>query len=290
MGIFRDERGEIDVGALLLLIPIVLIGLLVVWALFTTSVPAGSVGIQNTFGYVDENVMQPGFHLKGPFTEVIPLSMRTQKYMDYEKTDVATIVALSNEGLSVSMGIAVNYHLDPRYAVELYKQVGPNYQSVIMVNPIHSVPRDLISKYDAKMLYSAAQAGSPDRAIIEKELFDEISSRVNNMGVKNSIVIEDVFIRNIQLPSIVTTAIENVKRMEQESQQKEFEIQKQVKEAQRMREEAQGIADANRIISGSLTQEYLQWYWIESMKTNPKTIYVPSNNGLPIFKDIDQTT
>lgn len=284
----KNEDGEIGIGSVFLLVVVAIVGLFLFVIFFTASVPAGAVGIQDTFGSVSDKVLQPGFHIKGPFTSIVPMSTRTQKYMDYGTQDVATITALSNEGLSVSMGVAVNYHINPEKAVELYKKVGPGYESVIMVNPIHSVPRDLISKYDAKTLYSAAIQGSPDRAIIERELYEGIRVRINNMGVKDSIIVEDTFIRNIQLPAIVTTAIENVKKMEQESQQKDFEIQKQVKEAQRMREEAQGIADANRIISGSLTGNYLNWYWIESMKSNPKTVYIPvGENGLPVFKNVD---
>ena len=254
MSIIRDRYGNVNPFIVMLIAFVVVLGLTVFWVMFTTSIPAGHVGIQDTFGSVDDHVLQPGFHVKNPFTKIVPMSIQTTKYMDYGTNDVATITALSNEGLSVSMGVSVNYHINPDKAVELYKKVGENYEATVMVNPIHSVPRDLISKYDAKTLYSAVSAKTVDnttvdRAVIEKELYSGISERINNMGVPGSIVVEDTFIRNIQLPAIVTTAIENVKKMEQESQMKDFEIQKQVKEAQRMREEAQGIADANRIIS-----------------------------------------
>lgn len=264
----------------------VIIVMMVVMGCFTT-VPAGNVGVADTFGVVDNNVLQPGLHLKFPWTGVTMMSGQTQKYMDYGTGDVATITALSNEGLSVSMAIAVNYHLDTTKATEVYKRVGPNYQSVVMVNPIHAVPRDIISKYDVKTLYSASQPGTADRAKIENELYTGIQEGINRGGVKDSVVIEQVFIREIKLPQTLMDSIAMKLSMEQQIAQKQFEVQKQDAESNRMRSEAQGIADANKIISGSLTETYLQWYWIESMKSNPKTIYVPSNNGVPLFRNVD---
>jgi len=283
---FDNESASGEAIALFGIGAIVLLVIMVFMGCFTT-IPAGNVGIADTFGVVDNNVLQPGLHLKFPWTGVTMMSGQTQKYMDYGSGDVATITALSNEGLSVSMAIAVNYHLDTSKATEVYKRVGPNYQSIVMVNPIHAVPRDIISKYDVKTLYSASQPGSADRAKIENELYNGIQSGINSGGVKDSVVIEQVFIREIKLPQTLMDSIAMKLSMEQQIAQKQFEVQKQDAESNRMRSEAQGIADANKIISGSLTETYLQWYWIESMKSNPKTIYVPSSNGVPLFKNVD---
>jgi regulator of protease activity HflC (stomatin/prohibitin superfamily) len=263
--------------------------LLFIWMFCVTVVPAGSVGVKDTFGNVDPNVFQSGIYLKLPITDVVMMSTRTMKYIDYGNADTATITALSNDGLSTSMGVAVNYHINPVKAPEVYKNVGIDYPDVVMVNPIHSVPRDLISKYDTKTLYSASREGSTDRAKIEQELFDGIQSGINEMGVKDSIVIEQVSIRNIDFPAVYKTAIEQKMKMDTEIQQKELEVKKQDMESNRMRSEAQGIADSNKIIANSLSESYLEWYWIESMKNNPKTIYVPTNNGLPLFKDVDSS-
>ena len=245
------------------------------------TVPAGNVGVIDTFGVVDDNVAQPGLHIKFPWAGVTSLSGQTQKYMDYGNTDTATITALSNEGLSVSMAIAVNYHLDTTKATEVYKRVGPAYQNIVMVNPIHAVPRDIISKYDAKTLYSASQPGSADRAKIENELYEGIQSGIDKGGVKNSVVIEQVFIREIKLPQTLMDSIASKLSMEQQIAQKQFEVQKQEAESNRMRAEAKGIADANKIIANSLTQSYLELYSIEMMKSHPgATYFIPiSSNG-----------
>lgn len=246
------------------------------------TVPAGNVGVTDTFGVVGDDVVQPGLHFKAPWTSATMFSGKTQKYMDYGGGDKATITALSNEGLSVSMGIAVNYHMNPDKAVDVYKKVGPNYQDIVMVNPVHSVPRDIISRYDAKTLYSAAQAGSPDRAKIENELFTGIQSGIDKTGVPGSIVVEQVFIREIILPQSLMDSISNKLKMEQDIATKEFEVEKQKMESERMIAEARGIAEANKIIANSLTPSYLQWYAIQMMeKHSGSTYFIPvGNNGV----------
>ena len=272
-----DAKGE--AFALVGIFILVMLGLAIFFGLFVT-VPAGNVGVTDTFGVVGDDVLQPGLHLKAPWTAVHMFSGQTQKYIDYGNSDVATITALSNEGLSVSMGVAVNYHLDTTKAPEVYKRIGVNYPSVVMVNPIHSVPRDIISRYDAKTLYSAAQAGSPDRAKIENELFNGINTGINGMGVKDAIVIEQVFIRNIDLPQTLKDSIASKLQMEQEISKKEFEVRKQEMESNRMRVEAQGIADANKIIANSLTSSYLEWYAIEMMKSHTgATYFIPIDSS-----------
>jgi regulator of protease activity HflC (stomatin/prohibitin superfamily) len=294
----REESifGVIMLAAIVLIIVVVVA--LFGWGLFVATVPAGNVGVQDTFGSVSDDVLQPGFHLKSPFVSVNMMSTRTQKYMDYGSADVASIVALSNDGLSTTMGIAVNYHLNPSKVVELYKQVGRGYSDVVMVNPIHSVPRDLISKYDTKTLYSASKEGSTDRAKLEAELFTGISERLNEIGVRDSIVIEQVSIRNIDFPDAYKNTITAKMNMDTEIATKRSELEKQRIEADRIVviaqgeananvERAKGEAEANRIRTSSLSDILLEYTWIQAMTQNNNTVYIPTGqNGLPLFKAV----
>jgi regulator of protease activity HflC (stomatin/prohibitin superfamily) len=261
---------------------IIVMAILLLFTGCFVTVPVGHVGVADTFGVVDENLVQPGLHLKWPWTNVVMFSIKTVKYMDYGSSDKATITALSNEGLSVSMGISMNYHVNPAKVIDLYSHVGPNYQDVVMTNPVHSVTRDIISRYDAKALYSASQPGSADRARIEAELFNGIQQGIDKSGVPGSIVIEQVFIREITLPQSLMDSISGKLQMEQDIAKKQFEVQKQVMESDRMRAEAEGIADANKIIANSLTPSYLQWYAIQMMEKHPgATYFIPvGSNGV----------
>jgi regulator of protease activity HflC (stomatin/prohibitin superfamily) len=272
--------------------------ILLIWMFFVATVPAGAIGIQDTFGSVHDDVLQPGFHLKSPFTSVNMMSTRTSKYVDYGSSDKATIVALSNDGMQTTMGIAVNFHINPAKAVDLYKNVGMGYMDIVMVNPIHSVPRDLISKYDTKTLYSASKEGSTDRAKLEQELYEGITQRLNAIGVSDSIVIEQVSIRDIDFPQVYKDSITSKMRMDTEIQQKELEVKKQQMEAQRVVAQAEGEAnanialakgeaEANRIRTASLSPALLQYTWIQGMLNNNNTIYIPiDENGIPVMKTV----
>lgn len=47
---------------------------------------------------------------------------------------------------------------------------------------------------------------------------------------------------------------------------------------------AHGTARTNQIIGGSITQQYLQWMWVNNLENQEKSvIYVPSQNGIPIM-------
>jgi len=260
---------------------------------FITVVPAGTIGVKDTFGVVDQNEFPSGIHIKNPFTRVVVMSTRTQPYVEPDSGDTITLDVLSNEGLKVAVGYTVLYRIVPERADELYRTVGENYPLIIMRTPIHAVPRDIISRYDAKTLYSANTLDNPDRLKIEQSVQDEIIRRINHDSngnyIDRGIVIEQIGLRNIQLPQVVTDSIEAKLSMEQQIAQKKFEVNKEVEEANRKVAEASGIARFNQIISNSLTPEYLKWYWLQNLQNHQSTAYLQlGDDGFPmaLTKDV----
>ena len=51
-------------------------------------------------------------------------------------------------------------------------------------------------------------------------------------------------------------------------------------------ERAKGVAEANKIIAGSLqgNEAYLRYLWIDKLSDNQNVIYVPTEAGLPILE------
>jgi len=76
---------------------------------FFTIVEAGTVKVQKTFGYVNDEELYPGFHLKLPITDVITFDSKTQEYtMSVNPTNSTTgaadtLSALTFEGLALSL-------------------------------------------------------------------------------------------------------------------------------------------------------------------------------------------
>lgn len=256
------EKGSRIFGLIALLIGIVVVfgGLLFV------AVPAGNVGIQDTFGNVADATLAPGFHIKSPIVTVIPMSVKTQ-----ESSELYEI--LTNEGLKVTVDLTVIHKLDPSKAVNIYKTIGTDYYDVVGRTQIRSVVRNIVAEYDAKAIYS------DERTVIADRIFETIEPKLKERGI----IVEAVLIRNAELPKTITDAIEAKLEAEQMIAKKEFEVQTEMMEAERKRVEAQGIADSQAIIDRSLTNEYLSWYWIETMgKRVGDNYYIPvGSNGLP---------
>ena len=76
---------------------------------------------------------------------------------------------------------------------------------------------------------------------------------------------------------------------EQEAQKMKFVVQRETQEAERKRVEAQGIRDAQTIISESLTSQYLHYLWINTLNENPNVVYVATESNMPLFRTTDDS-
>ena len=101
---------------------------------------------------------------------------------------------------------------------------------------------------------------------------------------------EQLLIRNINLPTSVKASIESKINAEQDAQKMTFVLQKEKQEAERKRVEAQGIADYQRIISTGLTDKQLQYEQIKAQKeiatsSNTKIIFMGKGSAPVILSD-----
>lgn len=97
----------------------------------------------------------------------------------------------------------------------------------------------------------------------------------------------------INLPTQVTTAQEERIRKQTLLSQKQFEIDIAKQDAVVRVEEARGIAESQKIISQSLTHEYLQHESIKAQEKvagnpNHSTVYIPvGTNGIPLVATVN---
>lgn len=103
------------------------------------------------------------------------------------------------------------------------------------------------------------------------------------------IQLNEILVRDVTLPPTIKDAIERKLKQEQESLEYEFRLITADKEAQRQRIEAQGKADANKILSASLTDKILRDKGIDatlkmSESPNSKVVVIGSGgDGLPLI-------
>jgi len=258
--------------------------LLVLFFRSVYAIPAGHVGVLHLFGKVDDMEKAEGIHLKNPLKSVIKMSVKTQEYTmsgipnEGQKRGINdAISALTREGLTVDLDVTVWYRLESSRASDVYRTIGINYVDVLVRPKIRESIRAITAEYDVKTIYSEQRNALQVK--IEKVIQEDLKDR--------GIIVERVLLRNVRLPAKLSDSIEQKLQAEQDAQRMFFVLQKEEQEAERKKIEAGGIADANKIISQSLTNEYLEWYWIQNLDKHQDTIYVPiGENGIPLFRSV----
>lgn len=240
-----------------------------------TIIPAGHVGVVDFFGVVSETTLKSGVNLVNPLARVIKFSVQTKEHKE-------TMQVLSREGLTIGLEISALYRLDADSAASVYKKIsGGNYEEVVLIPQFRSVCRSVTASFQASALYST------ERERLGTKIQEELAHAVGQRGV----IIESTPLRNVALPGQLTEAIETKQRADQESQRMEFVLEKERKEADRKRIEAQGIADFQKIVATGIDERLLRWKGIEATEKlanspNTKVIIVGSGkDGLPVILD-----
>ena len=263
-----SERFERIRGALLLLGG----AFLVIGLALSTAVQigVGQVGVQTLFGQVQSRILQPGLSVVNPLVDVTRFDTRTQNYTmsavrsEGQQAGDDAIRVLSADGLEVVIDLTVLYHVVPAQAPRILATIGEDYQDKIVRAISRTRIRDNAVYYDAVALYSTRREEFQTRilAAIEKDF------RANGLQL------DQLLIRNIQLPQSVKASIESKISAEQDAQKMQFVVQKEKQEAERKRVEAQGIADYQRIVNTELSDKLLQYETIkanQAIATSPNT-------------------
>jgi len=264
-----------------------LVGILVLLsgALYASvkQIEPGDVGVQKLFGKVNNNILESGLNLINPLVEVVTFDVRTQNYTmsgvqdEGNKMGDDAIRVLSADGLEVVIDLTVLYKVIPNEAPRILKEIGTDYRNTIVRPICRTKIRDNAVYYDAVALYSTKR--DEFQARIFKSIEDDFKSR--------GLILEQLLVRNITLPESVKAAIESKINAEQDAQKMTFVLQKATQEAERLRVEAQGIADYQKILSTGLSDRQLQYEMIKAIATSPnaKLIIMDSKKGSPIIVD-----
>jgi len=238
-----------------------------------TTIPAGHVGVIDTFGSVSAYTLSPGMSFVNPFAKVVSMSLQTQIITVSENVP-------TKEGLDVHLEAAVLVRLQQNRAVEMYTSIGQEYIDTAVVPQFRSVIRSITSGHDAKDLYAAST-----REAMGLSLHNELSTLLNARGL----TVMECLLKKLELPERLHRAIEDKLQAEQASQKMQFVLQKQRQEAQRLVIEAKGIAEYQKIVSTDITENLLRWKGIEATEKlanskNAKVVVIGSGTqgGLPL--------
>ena len=245
----------------------------------------GEIGVKILFGSVQNDVLSSGLHLVDPLLEIRKVDVKTQNYTmsgindEGQKEGDDAIRVLTSDGLEVTIDLTVLYRVVAVDAPKLLKETGSDFRDKIVRPITRTKIRDNAVYYQAVELFGAKRDEFQQR--IYRSIEDDFKKR--------GLMLEQLLVRNISLPSSVKASIESKINAEQDAKKMEFVLQKEKQEAERKRVEAQGIADYQRIINTGLTDQQLQYEQIKALKeialsTNAKVI-VMGKSGAPIIID-----
>lgn len=194
----------IIISAIILILFIILINSIKV-------IPTGYVGIKTRFGKVQDDVITEGLNTKVPFIEnVVKIDCRTKK------------IEKSSEGSTKDMQtaivtIALNYNVVKDSSNILYKEVGKNYEDIIIIPSVLESTKSAMAQYTAEEFITK-------RAEVSNKIQETLIAKIEKRGFK----VTEFNITNIEFSDEYNKAIEKkaVKQQEVFTAQAELEKQK----------------------------------------------------------------
>ena len=208
-------------------------------------VEAGHTGVVVTLGAVNEGVLQEGMHLKAPFVQdVVKIDNRIQKLE--VKTE-----AFSKDLQSVDTVLAINYRVDTSKSYSIYKNIGADYENVLVIPAVNEVLKAITATY-------TAEESVTNRALISDGLIEGLNEKLNDIGL----YVTDVNIIDFDFSDAFITAIEEKQVAQQQLLKAETEKQTKITnaeaDAEAVKIKADAEAKANETIAKSLTDQVIE--------------------------------
>jgi prohibitin 2 len=283
----KPRKASVFLG---LLVAALLFGIIWVCASYV-QVERGTVAVVTHFGAVTGEVFQPGLHWKHPFFESVVV-LRTQKityetsefpeqsqatYTDYQ-VDTTT-----QDGQRITVRYTVRFRIDSSRAAWVAENLGSEVDVVEKViktdSRIHV--RNAARDFEAAQLYTGNV----------EEYQVAVSARLQPVFEENGIILDEFGVRSILFEEDYAEAVEQKQiafegiataqyEAQQEEHRKQATITRAEAEAERLRIEASGTAEALRLKGEALRENpnVLQLQYIETLAPSVRVILIPSDS------------
>ena len=233
-------------------------------------VPAGYRGVLLRFTAV-QGVMGEGIHMIIPYVNSVEImEVRTQK----EKSDAS---AASKDLQMVTTELALNFHVDPSKAGDLYRRVGLDFKSRIIDPTVQESIKMVTAQFTAEQLIK-------NRAMVKAQVEAEITRRL----AAYDIVVEPMglSITNFSFSHDFESAIEAKQVAQQEAEKQKYVLQKADLERQTQVTKARGAAEAAKLNAAALQAQggskVLAREWIEKWDGHVPTVSGTGGGGVII--------
>ncbi|EFM10445.1 band 7 protein [Paenibacillus curdlanolyticus YK9] len=210
------------------------------------TVQYGHVGLYQTFGKLNNNVLEPGIHLKVPFFQsVIQVNTQVAK----AETDSS---ASSMDLQPVSTHVAVNYSVEKSTAFTLMNNVGGNYDNIIINPAVQEIVKEVTARYPAEDLIAK-------RDLVANEISDHLTARL----AKYNLIVKEINIVNFKFSDAFNQSIEAKQVAQQQALKAENDLKRIQIEAKQTIAQAQAEAESLKLKKQEVTAELVQYKQIE---------------------------
>ena len=257
------------------------------------TVPSGHVGVLwKRFG--GGTVLDPrqlkdeGLHLVWPWNEVFLYDLRLQSITE-------TYNAISSDGVSLAATLIVRFRLQRDAVPVIHQSIGRDNLQLLAKPGIGSLTREVIAQYTAEQVYSTARQEIQEkiRSLAEDSLSQKMMEREGDepyrVSLRDTVILYDTLVQSIELPPLVVNAINRKTEQYYISEEFKFRVEREKRESERKKIEAEGIREFQTIVSQGISDSYLRWRGIEAtlqlaQSTNSKVVIIGSaKDGLPLI-------
>lgn len=241
----RDSLRRILGGGLSSLVLIIFL-LILVFNCFQV-VGAGERGVVfSKFGGIQQGVRGEGLQFKIPFIQqIIPVDVRIQK----AETDSS---ASSKDLQTVDSRIALNYHIAPDLAAQIYQEVGVLFKERLIDPSVQEAVKAVTAQFTAEELITR-------RAEVSIMIKEMLSERL----VNRHILVDEFNIVDFNFSPVFNDAIEAKQKAEQDALKAQRDLERIKIEAEQKVTEAQAEAESQRLQRETITDTILQLRAIE---------------------------
>lgn len=241
-----------------------------------------AIALRNFGGSLAGYTADAGIHFKAPWQDALDWDIRNRLINFYRDAEYAydngsyngaTVTINDSSGTKADCDVQVIYSINPDAVEQLYADYGTQeaYVSSYVSNDVRQTTRDCAGQFTTIQLLT-------DKEAFAKSIQDTLSKRWAESGV----VVESVSVQDIRYADSITDAYAAAQSAQVEQQKAENKKATAQIEAETKVIESQGIADSNKILSESLTDEVLKQHYIDAIN-NSDTIYVVPEGSSPMI-------
>lgn len=261
---------------------LVLALILVGFASVYTQDPGEAKVLRSWTGDVQGQSETEGLHVKAPWVDALTYDVRNQQVIfasptneTPENANGAQVTVQDREGVTANIDITVRYSIDPSAVSTIYKKYGDqaNFIAKFIENDIRAGVRTIPAGYATLELLNS-------RAEVEEKIAAYLAERWESHGVRA----ESVSLQEIRYSEDVKQRFDDAQASRIKVEQAKADLEATEVSAQQKVVQANAEAEANRILTASLTDEVLQQRYLDTLATLAKSgnlVVVPEGfNGL----------